>query len=338
MNVANDPEVERKTLSILKILSTSHKPLGASIIAQNLQGLGVELSDRAVRYHLHIMDVRGLTELVGNRDGRQITNAGRAEIKRALVKEKVGMAITRIELLAFRTNFDFQARRGDLPVNVSIFSRKVFAEALLAMQPAFESGLCASRLVAVADTREPVGDVPIAEDQIGLVTVCSAVINGVLLKAGVPMDSRFSGILQMARHRPARFTELIHYSGCSLDPSEIFIKAHMTSVAAAVATGNGEILANFREIPAVCLNVAETALAGLREAGIEGVLAKGKPSEPVCEVPVELSRIGLVLTGGLNPVVAAQEAGIEAEHHSMSSMLEYARLVPFSKLIAQFKK
>jgi repressor of nif and glnA expression len=338
MNVSGTPEIERKTLSILKILSSSPKPVGASIIAQRLKDLGVELSDRAVRYHLRIMDVRGLTELVGNRDGRRITAKGVAEVKKGLVKEKVGLAITRIELLAFHTDFDYQTQHGSVPVNISIFPRTVFKKALLAMEPAFNAGLCVSSLVAVAGSRQSLGDLIIPEDKIGLVTVCSAVINGVLLKAGIPMDSRFSGILQIINHKPARFTELIHYNGCSLDPSEIFMKARMATVTAAFSIGDGEILANFREIPAVCLPVAERVLAGLKAAGIGGVMVKGKPSESTCEVPVELNRIGLVLIGGLNPVVAAQEAGIEADNYSMSCMLDYQELRPFSDLLNQIEK
>jgi repressor of nif and glnA expression len=73
------------------------------------------------------------------------------------------------------------------------------------------------------------------------------VFNGVLLKAGIPMDSRFGGILQMRNGRALRFTELIDYAGCSLDPSTIFIKARMTSVREAVSSGNGEVLANFHD-------------------------------------------------------------------------------------------
>jgi repressor of nif and glnA expression len=65
---------------------------------------------------------------------------------------------------------------------------------------------------------------------VGLATVCSIVTNGVLLKAGIPIDSRFGGILQVQNDKPVRFTEIIHYDGSSLDPSEIFIKARMTAI------------------------------------------------------------------------------------------------------------
>ena len=47
-------EVERKALSILKVLSYSQEPLGARVIARHLKDHGVELGERAVRYHLKL--------------------------------------------------------------------------------------------------------------------------------------------------------------------------------------------------------------------------------------------------------------------------------------------
>jgi repressor of nif and glnA expression len=189
--------------------------------------------------------------------------------------------------------------------------------------------------VAVAEAGQRIGDLLVPEDQVGFGTVCSIVVNGALLKAGVPMDSRFSGTLQMSNGRPVRFTEIIHYDGCSLDPTEIFIKARMTSVAETIETGSGEILANFREIPAMCLPVVNDVLRGLKAAGIEGVLSKGAVSEAVCETAVEPNKVGLVLMGGLNPVAAAHEVGIEAENHSMSTVVDYQDLIKFTELISE---
>jgi len=326
-------DVERKILSILKVLDGSPRPLGGRIIAARLKEHGVALSERAVRYHLRLMDERGLTELVGNQDGRVITGKGLAEIRSALVRDKVGFAITKIELLAFRTSFDWGNRRGGVPVNVSFFPEVVFPSALREMRPAFEAGLCVSRLVATAGSGQRIGDLTVPEGKVGLATVCSIVINGALLKAGVPMDSRFAGILQLSHHKPLRFTEIIRYDGCSLDPTEIFIKARMTSVGRAVSSGSGEVLANFREIPAVCSPLAGRVIHGLEDAGIRGVLVTGNVSESVCETAVEPNRIGLVLIGGLNPVAAAQEAGIEAENHSMSTVVDYSSLKDFTEVL-----
>ncbi len=327
-------DVERKVFTILKVLSDSHEALGGRVIARRLKDHGIELGERAVRYHLKLMDGRGLTQLVG-RDGRLVTESGIEELRSALVGDKVGFAIARIELLAFRTSFDPQTRTGSVPVNVSLFPREQFSKALQAMRPAFAQELCVSHLVAIAQEGEKLGELIIPQGKVGLATVCSIVLNGTLLKAGVPMDSRFGGILEVRNHKPLRFTELISYAGCSLDPSEIFIRAGMTSVREVARSGDGRIVANFREIPAICRPIAEETVIELSQVGLRALLVMGETSEPVCEMPVEFGRIGMVLVGGLNPVAAAEEAGIVAENHAMSTLMEYEELTKFADLLKE---
>jgi len=206
------------------------------------------------------------------------------------------------------------------------------------MAPVFDKNLCVSSLVSVAYEGNYLGDTLVPEGHIGLATVCSIVINGTLLKAGVPMDSRFGGILQIQNHKPIRFTEMIHYNGCSLDPSEIFIRARMTSVGSTVNTGNGEILANFREIPAICLPTVDNIYQNLKNAGVNGVLAIGDVSKSVCEINIDLNKIGIILIGGLNPVAAAAEAGIETINHCMSSVIEYDKLIDYREVLNETSK
>jgi repressor of nif and glnA expression len=327
-------DVERKLVSILKVLSDSKTPLGSMVIARRLKERGIELSERAVRYHLKLMDERGLTHLVGRRDGRVLTERGIEEIRRALVRDKVGFAISRIELLAFRTDFNLDERTGSIPINVSLFSKARFSKALQVMKPAFAAGLCVSELVAVAQEGETMGELTIPPDKVGFATVCSVLINGTMLKLGIPMDSKFSGILQIRNSQPLRFVELIHYSGCSLDPSDVFIRAKMTSVSRAAKEGEGLILATYREIPAICQPMVEKAISKLKEAGLGGILIMGGISEPVCEIPVEINRIGIILLNGLNPVAAAMEAGVEVENYGMSTLIEYKSLINFQELIS----
>jgi len=324
-------DVERKTIAIMRILRDSPEPLGARVIAQSLKNHGVELGERAVRYHLKLMDERGFTESVG-RDGRLITQLGREELESALVRDKVGFVASKIELLAYQTDFDIDKRQGKVPVNVSFFPEKQFKKAIEIMKRVFQAGICVSDLVAVARQGEKLGGIIVPQGKIGLATVCSVIINGALLKAGIPMDSKFGGILQIKLHKPLRFVELIQYSGSSLDPSEIYIASKMTSVGQVARKGEGRILANFREIPAICQPGAEKIVAVLKEADLGGVLMMGEVSKSVCEVPVELNKVGMVLTGGLNSVAAAVESGIEVENHAMSTVMEYQDLIKFWEL------
>jgi repressor of nif and glnA expression len=200
------------------------------------------------------------------------------------------------------------------------------------MKDAFRAGLRVSDLVAIANEGENLGAVVVPEGKIGFGTVCSASINGVLLKAGVPTEFRFGGVLEIKDKRPRRFVALTEYAATSTDPSEQFIQAKMTSVGQAARTGSGKILGVFRTIPGPAREVVEEIAARLLAAGIGGIYALGNTSETLCQIPVALNRVGLIQLGGLNPVAAAVEAGIEIENIAESGMVDFAQLKSFWEL------
>lgn len=261
-----------------------------------------------------------------------LTPLGMDELRVALAPEQVGFILQKLELLAFHTAFDPQKLSGRLPINTSLIDKDRFRDALSVMGDVFKAGICVSDMVAVANEGEKLGSVVIPAGKTGLATVCSAVINGVLLKAGVPIASKFGGVLEVREGKPRRFTAIINYAGTSLDPSEQYIRAKMTSVGDAARTGSGMILANFREIPAAARSIVEEKIKRLKEAGITGAYVLGNTSEPVCQIGVGLNRVGLVLLGGLNPVTAAVEAGLDVENTAESGLIEYGDLVSFWKL------
>lgn len=330
-------DIERKTVAILRVLEEAQSALGAKAIAERLRELGIHITERTVRYHLQLMDARGLTQLVGRKDGRQITDKGRQELREARVKDKVGLVLSRIEELAYRTTFNPKQKKGLVPVNFSLIPSHAIEQACELMAPAFEAGLCVSPRIKLFREGKGIGAFVVPQGQVGLATVCSIVINGVLLKAGVPINSKFAGILQFKQGKAYRFVELIYYAGTSLDPSEAFIRADMTSVSQAARTGDGKLLANFRELSAVCREATEETIALLAQADIKGVALIGEVGEDVCGVPVELGRIGMVLLGGLNPVCCLKEAGIDVVNFAMSEMLDYRELEPFEKAFRSFR-
>ncbi|HOX16619.1 MAG TPA: NrpR regulatory domain-containing protein [Smithellaceae bacterium] len=331
-NLFNVEDVERKGLLILKILSESQEPVGARVIAARMKDRGLDLSERTVRYHLKLMDHRGLTRLIGRRDGRLITDHGKDELSHARVQDKVSLCSSRIDMLAFQTTFDFSKAAGTLPVNISLFTKDRFREALNVMKPAFQDRTSVSDRIAVAESGEKLGNVTVPDGKIGLATVCSIVINGILLKNGVPVDSKFGGILQMKNGAPLRFVELIHYIGSSLDPSEIFIRGKMTSVNQVIEKGEGKILANFREIPSVSLMQAADIIEGIRQIGLGGILAVGGIGNSICETMVEVNKAGMILTGGLNPVAMAHEQGIDVDNLAMTTVMEFRDMRPIADL------
>jgi len=320
-------EVERKLLAILRILAASDGPIGARAIAGQLSTDGIELSERTVRYHLRLMDERGLTTNLGE-PGRVITDRGREEIDHAGVSDKLGFVISRIDTLAYRATFDMDSKQGQIILNVSLIPEDRFDEALAIMRDVFRAGYCMSELVIARRAGERVGMLAVPEGMVGFGTVCTVTINSVLLARGIPVESKYAGLVEIYRDEPLRFTNLVAYAGSTVDPTEMFITGRMTSVKDASLKGGGQILASFREVPAVAEADLRDALDQYKLNGLGGILAVGKPSQPLLEVPVARERIGLAVVAGLTPVAALSESGIPVQNKAMSTLVDFSDLKP----------
>ena len=322
-------QVERKIVAILKVLNDCPAPLGGRVIARRLSDLGIDLGERAVRYHLKLMDQQGLTQSIGRRDGRAITKSGIEELGSALVGDRLGLVTTKMKILAYQSSFDTDKRTGKVPVNVSLFSKDNFSQAVEAMGEVYKAGLYVSDQIAVAYEGENLGETIVPQGKIGLATVGNILILSTLLKAGIPVDHRFGGILQIRNHQPMRFVDLIEYSGSSLDPAEVFVAGKMTSVSRVAREGNGKILASFWELPAVARQEAEMLIKRLELENVRSLVQLGRTGESVCEIPVSPNNVGLILTDGLNPIAAAVEAGIEIVNRTMSGIIDFDKLKSF---------
>jgi len=318
--------------AILKILEKQQEVIGSTEISRQLKQHGVELTERTVRYHLKILDERGLTQVFG-KEGRRITEKGREELSQAMVSEKIGFVISKVESLAYMTSFDIEKQKGDIIINVSFFPEKNLKESLKIMKPVFKSPFIMSDRIVLAKEGEEIGDIIVPEGKIGLGTVCSVTINGVFLKSGIPLVSKFGGVLQTENSEPSRFTAVISYEGSSLDPLEVFIRSRMTDVTGALKGASGKILASFREVPVVGVDEAKRIAKKMSAIGIGGILLIGNPNQPLLEMPVGMDKAGIVVVGGLNPIAALEEAGIPTETHAMSAMYEYSKLVSFKEIL-----
>ena len=53
-------ESEHRMIEILRILNIQEKPIGSKVIADELKTKGYNLGERAVRYHMQILDEKSL--------------------------------------------------------------------------------------------------------------------------------------------------------------------------------------------------------------------------------------------------------------------------------------
>ncbi|WP_135606624.1 DUF128 domain-containing protein [Methanococcoides sp. NM1] len=319
-----DPQIERKLIEIMRVISESDKPIGARNIADELQNRGYNLGERAVRYHLRILDERGFTEKHGY-NGRTITTSGRKELDDALIGDRLDFVITRIEELIYKTDYDSFSKKGNVIVNLSTVDKDDFDNAIDVMKYASSGDISISPNIKIfEEDSDPRVYVP--PGCVNIATVCSITFDGLLLKSGIPIKPAYGGIIEMEHNDPVQFLDMISYSGTSIDPVKIFMMRHETSVLDVLDTGNGRILANMRNIPSSAIDKTKEVLKYLEDSGIGGVLSIGDSSDAMVGAPVEEGMAGILVAVGVNLVAAVEEAGIPVATSPVSMVLDYSEM------------
>jgi repressor of nif and glnA expression len=187
-------------------------------------------------------------------------------------------------------------------------------------------------LLALFSPGEKFGSVSIPAGHVGIGTVCSITLNGVLLRRGVPTVSRFGGLIELREGVPTRFVDIIHYDGTSIDPLVVFIRSGMADYIGAVTTGNGRIGASFREFPADSIDAVRGISKQLETLGLGSLLCLGNPGQGLYGVPVGPQRVGAIIIGGLNPMSIFEETGVHIQSSALSCLIDYNSLFHYSEL------
>lgn len=324
-------KTEKKKLAILRVLREADKPVGSSKLTERLLAEGHEITERTVRFYLNGMDEEGLTRNLGRR-GRLITHRGLEELSSARIIERVGFLASKIDQMTYRMKFDLSTKKGTVVVNVSVIERAQLKSAAPFVKSVFKAGYAMGRLLALFPAGERIGEATIPEGMVGIGTVCSITLNGVLLAHGIPVYSRFGGLLELRNYKATRFVEVIYYNATTLDPLEVFIRSGMTDYSGATKNGNGRIGASFREVPAESRDHVAELARELEKVGLGGFMTIGWPGQPVLEVPVNPGQVGAIVIGGLNPAAILEEKGIKTHSRALAALVDYEKFFPYDEL------
>jgi HTH-type transcriptional regulator, global nitrogen regulator NrpRI len=310
-------ETDRKMMEILRILADREEVLGAKTIAEELKKKGYDLGERAVRYHMRILDEKGFTERIGYA-GRQITNKGYKELEKGLIYDQVDFIFSKFEDMIYQTTLNPSDGTGKVIVNTSSF---IYDKNIMKiLKSVFKKGIAVSPFVKFLDP------VPIEGSEIRFDTVCGTTIDGMLLKEGIPVIPKYGGIVNVEDYIPTRFTELISYKKTSMTPLEAFTDKNMTSVLDVIENGNGSIPANFRLIPKTARKNAVKIFNNLEKIGITGLLKMGEEGESVLGIPIDDNMIGIAVIGGIAPLCAAKEAGFDVNIKLAENTKEFGEM------------
>ncbi|MBU0678441.1 MAG: DUF128 domain-containing protein [Verrucomicrobia bacterium] len=332
-----ETRAETSKLAILKVLASETGAAGAARIRDRLLMMGIHLQPRTIRHYLLQLDREGLTHCVSRRSGRVITELGRNELSGSHIIERVGFVAARIDNLSYQMSFDSESNRGSVITNVAFINSAQLSRALESMRLVFARNLAVGNRLAVARPNETLGGMRVPEGRTALGTVCSVTVNGILLSKGIPVTSRFGGLLEIRDGAPVRFVHLVDYRGTTTDPLLIFIKAGMTRVRDCSRLGSGLIGASFREIPSAAAEEVRRLEREIRKCGLRGVLAIGSPSQPLLEIPVTEGHTGMIVTGGLNPIAALHETGSMPEIRPMAALEDFGRYQPIETIRQQYR-
>ena len=327
---------KKKALLILGILKNSTAPLTSTRISEELMLLGHDISERTVRLYLQGMDGDGL---VGNmrKKGHVITEAGLNELKSSHIIERVGLLSAKIDEMSYRINFDLNTTSGSVVINMTVLEPRQFAEHIDLVSKVYADGYAMGHLITFIEPGETIGHITVPDGMIGIGTVCSITLNGVLLKHGIPTVSRFGGLLEVQGGKPVRFVEIIMYDGTSIDPLEVFIRSGMTNYLGAIGTGNGRVGASFREFPAGSRDLVEQLAEKMKRIGLGGLVRIGRPGQSVLDIPVSEGRVGAIVIGGLNPVSVLEEKGIRAYSRALAGLVDFGRLFRYEEMESRIK-
>ena len=315
-----DPQIERKLIEIMRVINESDKPIGARAIADELNDRGYDIGERAVRYHLRILDERGFTRKHGYA-GRTLTELGESEMNDALIGDRFGFVISQIEEMAFRTTINPNTSGGIVPVNISYFDKEDLKTVIDVISYIAHSGYMISPKVRIFEEDEDLIFLP--SGKVGIATVCSVTFDGLLLKSGIPVEPSYGGILQIENRVPSYFLDLISYSGTSIDPIQIFMKRKPTSVLEVVETGEGKILSNVRQINLSAYDKVIEIIQQAKKMGLGGFFPPGEIDESLFGAPIETGKFGIAIIGGINGICAVEETGIRIETNPVSTLLEF---------------
>jgi len=309
---------ERKYIEILRILKEHTEPMGAKRLSELMAERGFVLSDRAVQYYLRYLDEMGFTKKVGNM-GRVLTPYGHEETENALVGDRVGFIISKLERLAYRCSFNPGTSTGDVAYNLSIVPEERLADATAAFDEivAKRWGFFSGYRVIDKDPRIPHGSA-------GILSICSITMDGVFRREGIPVRMAYGGRLAMQHDEATHFVDLIGYRGTTIDPLQLFISSGLTSLSSLVSTGSGTALANVREIPALAENRAREIVARMKKAGFSFPVAMGSS---VFNLVLDPYRLALVAYSGMNLVANAYEKKVPIRTEIGAGTIPFSRII-----------
>jgi repressor of nif and glnA expression len=214
-----------------------------------------------------------------------------------------------------QVNFDIEKRKGDIISNVSYLKKEDLDKTLGIMEETYNSN------PKYINPYYKIVNHPSDDNMVGIATICSLSIDGLLINNGIMSNPKYGGLLELTE--PPLFIELISYNGSTVDPHKIFIAKNMTSISGNF--GPNKILASFKEIPYIAREYAVDLLDTLDKIGFS-IYKIGKPREVTYNAKAENYNFGVVAGSGLNSIAAVRERGVDIHVKAIEQLMPFENM------------
>lgn len=299
---------DRTEYEILSILERRNRPVTAPQIEEELQKIGIEISRRRIIQYLEELDEKGFSMNCG-RDGRQITDSGREEQSKALVRTKLDSVVNDTVRLSSEMRFDIEKQKGNVIANLTVVDAKSESEVSKTLKDVCSKLNIGMPFIKKAHEGDLLFDYKIPEGKMGLATISPVVLDGLFVNYKLWTFIKYNGLVEFTDSKPIRFVYLASSYGNSFDPYEEFLQRKMTSVYEIVKTGHGLVPTDFREYPQVVSKTVKSLLEKAKDV-FGGLYILGKPKTYPLGVALTEGYGSISTFGGDYMIFALAEAGI----------------------------
>ena len=235
--------------------------------------------------------------------------------------------------MTYKMDFDLASKTGTVVLNVSLIERSQLERSVPLIRDVFAAGYAMGKLHGPLRPGEQVGHITIPEGSVGIGTVCSITLNGVLVAHGIPTHSRFGGLLELTRRQAHSFRGVHQLRRHHSRPAgDLHPQCH-DRLRGGDANGQRSHRGQFPRSAGRQPRPRHRTRPQDGQVGLGGLFLIGWPGQSLLDIPVSEGRLGLVVVGGLNPVAILEERGIHVRRTgALPGLIDYDRLFHYDEL------
>jgi len=171
----------------------------------------------------------------------------------------------------------------------------------------------------------------IPDGKIGLATISSMSIDGIISNNGIYVVPLYAGLVEFNDLRPIRFTVLASTKGCSFDPLTNFMERDRSRVCEAIKKGHGFVPGDYREYSIMEHSTVIKLLKKITNI-LGGLIVAGKPRELVLGVLPNMNYGGIPAFGGELLIAALEENRISTYTRLADTLMDIKELQRISDM------